>query len=211
MGWECLGKIGRPGSVWLKLIVLENLPMKIGKDTMARLAYTLRYDNAQGDIVEEIPETDPVEVLMGHDFMLEVLEKNLQGLQEGDAFEMIISPEQGYGPYDEEKLVTVPEAELLAEVPEDADVEMEEGDIIPIQDMEGEEFQALVLKKEDGTVTLDFNHPLAGETLHFRGKVVSVRKASEKEVLEADSPCDSEGEEDECRSFSCPKKQKSKK
>lgn len=186
--------------------------MKIGKDTMARLAYALRYDNAQGDIVEEISENEPIEVLMGHDLMLEILEKNLEGLQAGDSFEMIIDPEHGYGPYDEEKLVTVPEAELLAEVPEDAGVEMEEGDIIPIQDMEGEEFQALVLKKEDGTVTLDFNHPLAGETLHFRGKVLSVRKASAQEIAEAEEEGADAGQDREGGlALSQPKKQKSKK
>lgn len=156
--------------------------MKIGKDTMAKLAYTLRYDNAQGDIVEEITESDPVEVLMGHDSMLEIIERNLAGLQAGDMFEMIVGEEDGYGPYDEEKIVTVPEAELLAEVPEEAGIELQEGEIIPIEDMEGKEYQALVLEKADGTVTLDFNHPLAGETLHFRGKVLSVRAASAEEI-----------------------------
>ena len=48
--------------------------------------------------------------------------------------------------------------------------------------MDGAEYQAVVLKKEDGKVTLDFNHPLAGETLHFMGKVLSVRKATQEEI-----------------------------
>ncbi|MDE6493269.1 MAG: FKBP-type peptidyl-prolyl cis-trans isomerase [Bacteroidales bacterium] len=156
--------------------------MKIGKDTIATLAYTLRYDDARGDIIEIVDENDPMDVLMGHDVMLDVLEKNLQGLVPGDHFELIIGQTEGYGSYDEEKIVTVPQSELLAEVPEGEEVSLKEGSIIPIQDMDGGEFQAVVLKKENGTVTLDFNHPLAGETLHFMGKVLEVRKATPEEI-----------------------------
>ena len=53
---------------------------------------------------------------------------------------------------------------------------------IPVQDLEGKHYEALVLDKQDGLVTLDFNEPLAGETLHFRGKVLEVRPASEEDV-----------------------------
>lgn len=156
--------------------------MKIGKDTIATIVYTLRYDNAQGDIIEQVDEKEPMEALMGHDVMLEVLEKNLQGLQPGDSFEFVIGEGEGYGEYDEEKIVTVPQAELLAAVPEEEEVELQEGDTIPIEDMDGVEYQALVLKKEEGKITLDFNHPLAGETLHFMGKVLGVRKATQQEI-----------------------------
>ena len=171
----------------LKAKIALSLPfmadtMKIGKDTVAELVYTLRYDNARGDIIEQVDEKEPMQALMGHDVMLEVLEKNLQGLQAGDSFEFIIGEGQGYGEYDEEKVVTVPQSELLAEVPQEEEVEIMEGDIIPIEDMDGAEYQAVVLKKEDGKVTLDFNHPLAGETLHFMGKVLSVRKATQEEI-----------------------------
>lgn len=156
--------------------------MKIGKDTITTIVYTLRYDNAQGDIIEQVDEKEPMEALMGHDVMLEVLEKNLQGLQPGDSFEFVIGEGEGYGEYDEEKIVTVPQAELLAAVPEEEEVELQEGDTIPIEDMDGVEYQALVLKKEEGKITLDFNHPLAGETLHFMGKVLGVRKATQQEI-----------------------------
>ncbi len=156
--------------------------MKIGKDTMVKLAYTLRYDNAKGDIVERITEEEPEEVLMGHDFMLEIIEENLQGLQAGDGFEMIIEPDRAYGDYDDEKLVTVPQGELLAQVPEGEEPSLKEGDIVPIVDMEEKEYKALVLKNENGKITLDFNHPLAGETLHFKGKVLAVRKAAPEEI-----------------------------
>ncbi len=162
--------------------------MKIGKDTIATLVYTLRYDDAQGDILELVDDDNPMEVLMGHEVMLEVLEKNLHGLEPGDTFEFVIGEKEGYGTYDDEKIVTVPQAELMAEVPEGEEVELKEGEIIPIQDMDGGTYQAMVLKKENGTVTLDFNHPLAGETLHFMGRVLEVRKATEAEIKAETSP-----------------------
>lgn len=161
--------------------------MEIGKDTFAALAYTLRYENEDGDIIEQYTEDNPVEVLMGHDLMLEILEKNLHGLTQDDRFEFIITPDQGYGEYDENKLVEVPSKDLLAEVPAGQNAGFEEGDIIPIRDMEGKEYEALVLEKKKDTVVLDLNHPLAGETLHFCGKVLMVRKATEEEIREIEA------------------------
>lgn len=161
--------------------------MKIGKDTFATLAYTLRSDNEDGDILEQYTEDNPVEVLMGHDLMLEILERNLHGLSQDDRFEFMISPEQGYGEYDESKVITVPAKDLMAEVPEGVQADFTEGDIIPIKDMEGHEYPALVLEKKEDTVMLDFNHPLAGETLHFCGKVLLVRKASPEEIREVEA------------------------
>lgn len=179
MHYLCLRESGRDFRV---LSGMETKTMKIGKDTIARIVYTLRYDDARGDIVEQVDEKEPMEALMGHDVMLEVLEENLQGLQAGDSFEFVIGEGQGYGAYDEEKVVTVPEAELLAEAPQDEVTEINEGDIIPVEDMDGMEYQAVVLEKKDGKVTLDFNHPLAGETLHFMGKVLDVRQATPREI-----------------------------
>ncbi len=159
--------------------------MKIGKDTIAILEYTLRYDGPEGQIVEKYTEDDPTEILVGRGLLLDVLEKNLLGLEPGDGFDFLIDEEQGYGPYDEEKVVQFPEADLMAEVPENERIDLKTGEFIPIQDMEGHHYEALVVDKRDGMVTLDFNEPLAGETLHFRGRVLEVRQASEEEIRQA--------------------------
>lgn len=156
--------------------------MKIGKDTIATLEYTLRYDGPEGDIIEVYTEDDPTEVLVGHGLLLDILEKNLSGLEPGDGFDFLIDESQGYGSYDEGKVVQFPEAELMAEVPENERVSLKVGEFVPVQDLKGKHYEALVLDKQDGLVTLDFNEPLAGETLHFRGKVLEVRPASEEDV-----------------------------
>lgn len=181
--------VGLKGNFTLSLPSCPNNKiMKIGKDTIAEIIYTLRADDAEGDMLEEVNESEPMQVLFGHEVMLEVLEEKLQGLQAGDDFEFIISEEQGYGAYDEEKVITVPEVELLSETPEGQEVaQFNEGDSIPVKDMDGMEYEAMVLEKKDGKVTLDFNHPLAGETLHFKGKVLNVRKATQEEIKQETS------------------------
>ena len=73
----------------------------------------------------------------------------------------------------------------MAQVPENERVSLKVGEFVPIQDMEGKHYEALVMDKQDGMVTLDFNEPLAGETLHFRGRVLEVRRASDEELKQA--------------------------
>lgn len=177
------GEGGDSGDV--KAEKYKQIAMKIGKDTMVTLEYTLRYDGPEGQIIEEYTEDDPTEVLVGRGLLLDVLEKNLLDLEPGDGFDFLIDEDQGYGPYDEEKVVQFPESELMAQVPENERVSLKVGEFVPIQDMEGKHYEALVMDKQDGMVTLDFNEPLAGETLHFRGRVLEVRRASDEELKQA--------------------------
>ena len=117
---------------WTRLesCVCKMREMKIGKDTMVTLEYTLRYDGPQGEIIERYTEDDPMEILVGHGLLLDVLETNLQGMEAGEGFDFLIGEEQGYGPYDEEKVVQFPESDLLAEVPENENIELKPGDVI---------------------------------------------------------------------------------
>lgn len=155
--------------------------MKIGKDTLIKLSYTLRYDNAQGEIIEEIKEDEALEAVFGSEVLLSSIEKKLEGLEAGDSFAFSISPEEGYGEYFEENLVRVPMAELLDGVPKEGEKDIFEGNIIPIVDDDGETYEALITAISDDIVSLDFNHPLAGETIYFSGKVISVEPAPKSE------------------------------
>ena len=57
-----------------------------------------------------------------------------------------------------------------------------EGNVVPLMDSEGNRLQAQVVSVTDSHVTVDLNHPLAGENLHFKGKVLEVREATEEEL-----------------------------
>ncbi len=156
--------------------------MQIEKNKVASLTYTLRFDNAEGDIIEEIDNMDPERVLIGHENLFEQFEEKLMGLKAGDEFEFILSSEEAYGEYDEERVIDLPKENFMVDGAFDEEM-VYEGAIIPMEDEENDiQAEAIVLEIDDVNVKLDFNHPLAGETLHFKGNILEVRDATEEEI-----------------------------
>lgn len=156
--------------------------MQIEKNKVASLTYTLRFDNAEGDIIEEIDNMDPERVLIGHENLFEQFEEKLMGLKAGDEFEFILSSEEAYGEYDEERVIDLPKENFMVDGAFDEEM-VYEGAIIPMEDEENDiQAEAIVLEIDDVNVKLDFNHPLAGETLHFKGHILEVRDATEEEI-----------------------------
>lgn len=160
--------------------------MKIAKDTLVKLTYTLRFDKADGEIIEEIGEKEAMEIVVGHGVLLESFEEQITGLQAGDSFAFSLTPTEAYGDYNEEKFVRVPKAELLEGLPEEAAENIFEGNIIPIVDADETTYEAMITEIQDDIVALDFNHPLAGETLFFEGKILAVRQATAADIKAAE-------------------------
>ncbi len=149
--------------------------MKIGKDTVAEIFYTLK---AVGEtaMIEQIPEDKPHAFLFGQNLMLPDFEQNLQGLQAGDSFEFTIASEDAYGPVDPYAIFDLP----LDTFEEDGKINPETvkvGNHFPMQDEMGNQHTGKIIKLMKESVTMDFNHPLAGKDLQFTGKIVSVRMA----------------------------------
>ncbi len=161
--------------------------MLIEKNKVASLTYTLRFDNAEGDIIEEIDNTEPEKVLIGHENLFEKFEEKLMGLRAGDEFEFILNAEESYGEYDEEKIIDLPKENFMVDGVLDEEV-VYEGAIIPMEDEENDiQAEAIVLEIDEENVKLDFNHPLAGEILHFKGNILEVRDATEEELSFGDA------------------------
>lgn len=161
--------------------------MFIEKNKVASLTYTLRFDDAEGDIIEEIDNVDPENVLIGHENLFEKFEEKLLGLKAGDDFEFILSSEEAYGDYDEERVIDLPKDNFMVDGAFDEEM-VYEGAIIPMEDEENDiQAEAIVLEIDDENVKLDFNHPLAGETLHFKGNILVVRDATEEEIKFGDA------------------------
>ena len=78
------------------------------------------------------------------------------------------------------------------------------GKMIPMMSDSGQVVNGIVYEVTDQRVTMDFNHPMAGKTLNFTGKVVEVREATEKE-LEKGHPCKHHGDGDCCHHGDCHK------
>lgn len=152
--------------------------MKIEKKTVVSLTYTLKVD--AGDVVDQTTESAPFVFIHGVGQTLEEFDKNLTGLQAGDDFQFSISPEKGYGVHSEEMIVPV--AREIFNVPEAPADLLNLGNTIPMRDQSGNAMYGKVLQVDEEKVLMDFNHPLAGEQLHFTGKIVSVRPATEDEL-----------------------------
>ena len=108
-------------------------------------------------------------------------ENNLNGLCVGDKFEFTLTPEQAYGEYNDEHLIDLPKNMFEVDGKFDTDI-VYEGNIVPMLDTNGNRLNGVVVSIGDDSVKMDFNHPLAGETLHFSGEVLEVRDATAEEI-----------------------------
>jgi len=148
--------------------------MDIKKDTVVSIDYRLHLGD--GNIVDESDPSDPLVYLHGHDEVIPGLEKALEGKKAGDSFKATIPPEDAYGDYEPEGVEEVPRDEFPADLP------LEAGGIVSATDEEGDDVDFLVKEIREKTVVVDFNHPLAGKTLHYEVKVREVRAATEEEL-----------------------------
>jgi len=145
--------------------------MKISSGTKAKLIYTLKTD--KGKIIEEVDQSNPAEFAFGINQLLPDFENNLSGLGEGDEFDFFIQAENAYGKIDPYAIFDIPMDTF--EVDGKVDEKMIQiGNIIPMTDKDGNKHHGKIIKILKDAVTLDFNHPLAGENLNFVGKVLSV-------------------------------------
>lgn len=155
--------------------------MIISKEKVVSLVYQLRVDNKDGDIVETVEKEKPFVFLSGAGLMLPKFEENLNGLKAGDNFEFTLKCEEAYGLASEEAVMDLPKN--LFEV--DGNIEdglLTEGNVIPMQNNEGQKFNGVIVEVKDEAVTMDFNHPLAGDDLFFTGSIIEVREATKEEI-----------------------------
>ena len=157
--------------------------MKITNNAVVNAEYELYVDgdNGEPELMEKATAEQPLNFIYGIGMMLPKFEQNLNGLETGDSFDFTISNEEAYGPYDDEAVIELERA--VFEIDGKLDEEMVfEGNVVPLMDSEGNRLQAQVVSVNDTHVTVDLNHPLAGENLHFKGKVIEVREATEEEL-----------------------------
>ncbi|BDD11121.1 peptidyl-prolyl cis-trans isomerase [Fulvitalea axinellae] len=159
--------------------------MKISKDrqSVVETTYQLYVDNQQGEpaLYEERNEEDPLLFLYGTGAFLPKFEEALDGLDEGQEFDFKIACDDAYGDYDEKKTDWLP-IEIF-EVDGKVDMEMlQEGRILPMIGPDGDRVMAEILTVKKDKVEMDFNHPLSGYDLIFKGKILSVRMATKEEI-----------------------------
>lgn len=145
----------------------------VAQDMVVGIDYTLRLKD--GDVVDQSSAGDPLLYLHGHNNIIPGLERELVGLTVGDSKQVSVSPADGYGDYNEDEVETYPRNMFPPEITADT--------VVQLRDPETDAtFQAVITQIEGDDVTLDFNHPLAGQTLHFDVTIASVRAASAEEL-----------------------------
>ena len=154
--------------------------MKIEAMKVVAISYEVE---VEGEVVDRATEEKPLDYIQGMRMIIPMLEAELEGKEEGEAFDCTIPPEEAYGEYDLTKVFDIPKSsfEVNGKLREDL---LEAGKFIPMLNSAGEVCHGMVVAVKDDKVTMDFNAPMAGKTLHFTGKVVSVRDATEKELTE---------------------------
>ncbi len=147
--------------------------MQIKKNTVVAIDYTLTDKN--GEVMDSSKAHGPLSYIHGNGNLISGLEKKLEGKKPGDSLTVSVPPEEGYGVRDE-KAVQVLSREVFKGV-ESLEVGMQ----FQVQQEEGDQIFTVVAIEGD-KVTVDGNHPLAGETLNFEVTVVSTREATEEEI-----------------------------
>jgi FKBP-type peptidyl-prolyl cis-trans isomerase SlyD len=151
--------------------------MKIAPNHVVSLTYDL-YSPKDGTeaLVESATQEQPLTFLFGVGQMLPKFEENLSTLSTGDNYDFTISAADGYGEHDEKAVANLPKDMFNgADLPEI-------GSILPLQDNNGNRFQGQVVSIAEDSVIVDLNHPMAGQSLHFKGVILNVRPATPEEL-----------------------------
>jgi FKBP-type peptidyl-prolyl cis-trans isomerase SlyD len=156
--------------------------MKITDSKYVTLTYDLNVgEGDERELMEQATPERPLEFIFGTNSMLKAFEDNIYGLSEGDSFKFSLTPDEAYGDYDETRIIDLPKS--IFEVDGKIDHQMLfEGNTLPMMDSDGNRLTGSVVSITEDTVTMDFNHPLAGETMHFEGVIQEVRDASPEEI-----------------------------
>lgn len=146
--------------------------MIISENAVVLFHYTLTDENDQQ--LDSSTDSDPMAYMHGHKNIIPGLEKELEGKKEGDTMIVTVEAADAYGERQEQMIQELPRESFQAE-------DIQVGMRFQAQTDKGP-ITATVTQLTDESVTVDGNHPLAGKTLTFDVRVMSVREASEEEL-----------------------------
>ena len=141
--------------------------------------YSLK--DGKSELEEQTSDDRPFEFITGFSVALDAFEEKVKGLEKGSDFDFELAPAQSFGEYVAEGVHKVSREVFTVNGHFDHD-NIFEGAVITLMDNEDHQFMAKVVKIEEDGVTVDTNHPLAGKTLKFKGKVIENREATDEEI-----------------------------
>lgn len=147
--------------------------MQADKDKVVSFHY--RLSDTDGTEIESSHEREPMAVLCGHGGIIPGLEQAMTGRSAGDRFDVVVTPDQGYGERREDFVQRV--AKKYFRDPE----HLKTGMATMLQTKDGPR-SITVLKVGSSVVDVDLNHPMAGKTLNFAIEVTDIRDATPEEL-----------------------------
>ncbi|MCM1348479.1 MAG: FKBP-type peptidyl-prolyl cis-trans isomerase [Firmicutes bacterium] len=178
---------------------------KIKPGKYVELGYDLYELSADGNetLVHQTSSDDPERFIFGvTKGVIEPLEHAIDGLEAGGEFDVTVKAEQAFGPYDPEQVATLPRD--IFEVDGKFDEKtVKAGAVLPMMTADGYRINGVVKEVTPTDVVMDFNHPLAGKDVRFKGKVTLVRDATPEELQPAQGcgcGCQSCGDDCGCES-----------
>mgnify|MGYP000041104381 FL=1 len=150
------------------------------KSKVIALDYKLFRDTLEGEMIETTEGKEPLVFMSGVMHMIPEFETQVIDLNAGDTFSFGIKSENAYGKRTEDAVIELPQDMFLKEGKLAEEVAV--GNVLPLQDQNNQMVPAKVVSINEETVTMDVNHPLADQDLHFTGTVVEVREATSEEL-----------------------------
>ena len=179
-------------------VMIENL--KVVKAT-----YSLYINGEEGkeELMEQATEQAPLVWCQGEGMMLPAFEAQMAGKEAGDNFDFVLKAEEAYGEYIQEGLMDLPKKMFFNGDGEFDEERVYVGAIVPMNTVDGQIVKAQVCEITDDQVTIDLNHPYAGEDLHFTGKILEIRDVTEGELKAIRNPHGCGGCHGHCGQDSC--------
>jgi len=146
--------------------------MKIQK--VISIEYKVIDANTKEEIDNNIGQP-ALEFITGADQIIPGLESELVKLEKGAKTDILVEPKDGYGEYNNEAVQTLPKEQF-------AGIELNEGMTLYGSGEDGQTVQVVVKSFDDKSVTIDYNHPLAGKQLLFSVEILDIRDATEEEI-----------------------------
>lgn len=145
------------------------------------LSYELRKDGPEGEVIESVADGKPAQFLVGAGRLIPLFEEKVKNLGKNEGFEFTVKADEAYGPVNEKAVVDLPKDIFMVDG-KLAEELLEVGKVLNMEDQEGNPHRGQVVEIGQDTVKMDFNHPLAGIDLHFKGTMLESREATPEEV-----------------------------
>lgn len=158
--------------------------MKVNAQKVVTIQYNLYVDGENGleELMEQATADRPLVYCHGEGMMLPAFERHMEGLAEGETFDFVIACEEAYGEYDTDGVMSLDKQMFYNGDGEFDSERVFVGAIVPMNTVDGQVINAQIADISEDKVTIDLNHPLAGENLHFVGEVLNIREVTEGEL-----------------------------